>query len=270
VWNNCTFYSKISSEIAAISALLYVRISRGASMFAHPIFRLRGVVAAAFLISLLTCKATQRDATSDREVWLRAPQSHSKSWNREPQLDRIVAGVKLEGMTRAQVLNLFGEPGYSQVTYPGVTRFDEYRLSAKNTQNFRIDYDYDSKVRENMIESSPCSCRLCAADLSAVPSAVLQKSGLLSGKRDETVSPSLTMAVLDKKLGHAGKIDGSRNVAGGQVWFSYSETWRIDGPPNQFLIADGHVPWRDAPTDEVADKPVGSWALITFAPECVP
>ena len=81
---------------------------------------------------------------------------------------------------------------------------------------------------------------------------------------------ALTMAVLDKKLGHTGKIDSSRNVVGGQVWFNYSETWRVEGSPNQFLIADGHVTWRSAPTDEVADKPVGAWALITFAPECLP
>jgi hypothetical protein len=261
---------EILSEIVAISALLYVRISRGASMLAHPVFRLRSFIGVAFLISVLACKATQHDTASAREAWLRAPNSHSWFWNREPQLDRIFADVKLEGMTRTQVLNLLGQPGYSQVTYPGVTRFDEYRLSAKNNQNFRIDYDYDGKVTENMIESSPCSCRLCTADVPAVPSAVLQKTGLLSGKRDDTVPPSLTMAVLDKKLGHTGKIDSSRNVVGGQVWFNYSETWRIDGSPNQFLIADGHVTWRDAPTDEVAGKPVGAWALITFAPECLP
>jgi len=239
-------------------------------MPAHPIFQLRSFIGGAFLISLLACNATQRDTTSAREAWLETSKSHSPFWNREPQLDRIVAGVKLEAMTRAQALSLFGQPGYSQVTYPGATRFDEYRLSAKNNRNFRIDYDYDGNVREDMIESSPCSCRLCTANVPSVPYAALQKGGLVSGRRDDTVSPSLTMAVLNIKLGHAGKIDSSRNVMGGQVWFNYSETWLIEGSPNQFLIADGHVPWRDAPTDEVADKPVESWALITFAPECLP
>jgi len=239
-------------------------------MSVHPIFRLWSAVAVVFLIGFLACKEPQSDAASAREAWLRAPSLHGLFWNREPQLDHMVAGVKLEGMTRAEMLSLFGEPGYSQVTYPGATRFDQYRLSAKNSQNFRIDYDYDGKVRENMIESSPCTCRLCAADAPAVSNAVLQKSGLLGGKRDDTVPLSLIMAKLDKKLGHAGKIDSSRNVMGGQVWFDYSETWRIDGSPNQFLIADGHVPWRDAPTDRVDDKPVESWAAITFAPECLP
>jgi hypothetical protein len=70
-------------------------------------------------------------------------------------------------------------------------------------------------------------------------------------------------------LGRPGKVDLSRNSVGGQLWLNYSEVWRVYGAPNQFLLADGHVPARDAPNGEIRDKRVGSWALISFAPECL-
>src|ERR1700722_443665 len=84
------------------------------------------------LLCVLACKGTSQNNLSPRDAWLLAPKSRGAHWNREPQLDRIVADIKLEGMTRAKVLSLLGQPGYSQHDYPGPTRVDEYRLSAKN------------------------------------------------------------------------------------------------------------------------------------------
>jgi hypothetical protein len=220
-------------------------------------------------LCVLACKGTSQDGLSPRDAWLQAPKSQGAHWNREPQLDRIVAGIKLEGMTRAKVLSLLGQPGYSQHDYPGPTRVDGYRLSAKNDKTFRVDYDREDKVTGDMIDSGPCNCPFCTTSAPVLPAAVLNKSGLMDARRYEYVPSDLTVAVFEKKLGGPGQRDSSLNTVGGQVWLGYSDTWRISGSPNQFLIADGHVPARTAPAGEISDKPVESWAVVSFAPECL-
>jgi hypothetical protein len=219
-----------------------------------------------FGIGLLACQAASSGNLSLHDAWLGAPKIQGSHWNREPQLDRMVAGVELTGMPRAKVLDLFGQPGYSAENYPGPSRIDEYRLSARNDKTFRIDYNAEGHVTEDSVESSPCNCPLCTTKAPPLSVAVLRKKGLL---RDEPPSENITVAAFEKKLGGQGQLDLSHNVVGGQVWLNYSETWRISDTPNQFLIADGHVPARTAPTDEISDKLIESWALVAFAPECL-
>lgn len=217
-------------------------------------------------IGMLACQAASSGNPSLHDAWFGAPKTQGSHWNREPQLDRMVAGVELTGMPRAKVLDLFGQPGYSVENYPGHSRIDEYRLSAGNDKNFRIDYNAEGNVTGDFIESSPCNCPLCTTKAPLLSAAVLKKNGLL---QDQPPSQNLTVTAFEKKLGSQGQLDLSHNVVGGQMWLNYSETWRISDTPNQFLIADGHVPARTAPTNEIGDKLIESWALVSFAPECL-
>jgi hypothetical protein len=68
-------------------------------------------------------------------------------------------------MSRAEIIHSLGEPGVSQqIYYPGTglqARIDFYRLSAKNDDAFRVDYDAKDKVTGNSIEARSCACELC-------------------------------------------------------------------------------------------------------------
>ena len=220
------------------------------------------------VLEMLACSAASPVGLSPRDAWLSAPKLQGARWNREKELDRLVAGRNLAGKTRAEMVREFGEPGYSWLDYPGGSRIEEYRLSAKNDTAFRVDYDEDGKVHEDSIESSGCVCLLCKADAPAVPMGVVQGSGLLK-KGDGYVPSGLTMAQVEGKLGSRGRVETSRNVMGGQVWFGYSETWRIGDRPGEWFEADGHVSWRNAPDDSVGKQPVESWSVMTFAPDCL-
>ena len=95
-----------------------------------------------------------------RDQWLQAPQSRKApgvgNWNREKLLGQLLKPHDLVGMTRAQVIALLGQPGYSQLDYPGARRIDEYRLSLSNASDFRVEYDQDDKVTEDIIDSRAC------------------------------------------------------------------------------------------------------------------
>jgi hypothetical protein len=214
----------------------------------------------------LVCAAATSDNPSLRAAWLQAPKTQAANWDREPLLDKLVAGIDLNGYSRARVLSIFGKPGYSSDLLPEHTKIEEYRLSAANNKAFRIDYDAGSKVTSYSVEASGCECPLCADDAPELPAAVLHNSRLM---RASTSPGSFTMAALEKMLGRPGKVDLAHNTVGGQVWLDYSETWRLEGQPHQFLIVDGHTPFRDAPTDEFRDKSALSWATVVYAPACL-
>ena len=222
---------------------------------------------ATLLLCVVTCGAASPDNPALRAEWLQAPKTQAANWDREPLLDKLVAGSNLNGYSRARVLGIFGQPGYSADLISDQGRMDEYRLSAANDKAFRIDYDADNKVTSYMVEASGCQCPLCAADAPVLSEAVLKNSSLM---RASTSPGSFTMAELEKILGRAGKVDLAHNTVGGQVWLDYSETWHLEGQPHQFLIVDGHTPARDAPMDEFRDKTALSWATVNFAPECLP
>ena len=143
---------------------------------------------------------------------------------------------------------------------------DFYRLSAANNESLRFDYESGNAVTRYSVEASGCGCEACNAGAPLLTSAALNKSGLTrTAPREKT----LTMSEFEKLAGRAGELSRSRQTAGGQVWLNYTETWRVDPAPYRFLIVDGHVPSRSAPTQEIGDKPVQSWALISWAPGCL-
>jgi hypothetical protein len=215
------------------------------------------------LTALLNCLALSWAAGPDhaslRDAWLQAPESQGAHWNRVSLLDRLVAGVRMEGMPRAKVLDLLGPPGYSAEMYPGDTRIDVYRLSAANHRSLRLDYQADSTLIGDSIEDDPCDCDSCTSGAPMLPAAALRKE----------LSTTQTMSGIEQSLGRPGDLHVTRESVGGQAWLAYSETWRVAGAPHRFLIVSGNVPARTAPTGVVADKPAGSWAVVTFAPACL-
>lgn len=218
------------------------------------------------LICLLACGTVRSDDASLRNDWLQAPKTQGAHWDRTALMERLMKGVDLTGMPRVKVLGLLGQPGYSADMYPEATKIENYRLSAVNKTSLRVDYDSGGKVTHYSVDSSSCSCEVCAAGVPTLPAAVLERSGLT---RPAAAQRSFTMAAVEKLLGGQGKVALSRNQVGGQMWLYYAETWRVGGAANQFLIVDGHTPARNAPMDQIGDKSTYSWALVSFAPDCL-
>ena len=226
----------------------------------------RVILRTAILISVLVCGAADSDDTALLKEWLQAPISQGAKWNRTALLKRMVAGADLVRTPRAKVLGTFGPPGYSAEIYPGASRMDFYRLSAANDQSLRFDYESGNVVTSYSIESSGCSCQSCNAAAPMVTAAALNRSGLIRApSREQT----LTVTGFEKLVGRAGDLSRFHHKAGGQVWLNYTETWRVSPAPFRFLVVDGHVPLRSAPTEEIGDKSVLTWALISFAPGCL-
>jgi hypothetical protein len=229
-------------------------------------FSSQAILLTTFLICLLVCGAARSDDASLRDAWLQAPKPGAANWDRKAALERLLASVKLEGMTRAKVLGILGQPGYSQEDYPGPTTFDLYLLSAANHQSYRIDYDSGNKVVSDGIEGAPCTCYACPADAPLLSAAVLDKSGL---PRTSSWQNPHTMSAVEKILGRAGQVKLSHSMAGQRAWLNYTETWRMGGATHQFLAVGGHVGVTDAPRDAIGNQRAEEWDLITFMPGCL-
>ncbi len=74
----------------------------------------QAILLTTFLVCLLVCGAARSDDASLRDAWLQAPKPGAANWDRQAALERLLASVKLVGMTRAKVLGILGQPGYSQ------------------------------------------------------------------------------------------------------------------------------------------------------------
>jgi hypothetical protein len=216
--------------------------------------------------------AVAADNPSPRESWLRAPYAQAKAWSREASLSRLASATKFIGMTRQQLIELLGEPGFADEEYElgaGRTgRIDSYRLSSKNDRSFRIDYDSGDRATGDMIEEGPCRCADCNSQAPSVPLKVLNMTIL---KKDTArVGQSLTIGRLESLLGQSGKISLSQQTAGGQVWMDYDDTWSIAGSEHRFLMVSGHRPARDWQIGDNAGLPVYSYSVISMAPGCLP
>lgn len=227
---------------------------------------LRVIFQATILVSVLGCRAGRPDDASLRKAWLHAPDSQGAKWNRMALVKQMVASAGMVGTPRANVLEMFGPPGYTAEIYPGGRRMDFYRLSMANLESLRFDYESGNAVTRYWVQGSACNCDLCNAEAPPLTTAALSESGLI---RTAPQEKTLTMSEFEKLVGNAGEPSLSHQTAGGQVWLNYTETWRVGAAPYRFLLVDGHVPLSSAPTQEVGDKPVLSWALISFAPGCL-
>ena len=164
-------------------------------------------------------------------------------------------------MSRAEIIHSLGEPGVSQqIYYPGTglqARIDFYRLSAKNDDAFRVDYDAKDKVTGNSIEARSCACELCElvrADRGSVGMDTLEGSTLTG------LGGGVTLSELESRLGHPARHHTVEARIGGRMWVIYSNLWHVAGKPHGFFIASATLPQ----TEEKPFDQVEAW------PECLP
>jgi hypothetical protein len=223
-------------------------------------------------LCVVACTASKPQTKVPPGIHWRTANGVGNTWNREQFIEPILNGKQIEGMTRAKMIQLFGDPGYTAVNYPGSSRIDEYRLSARNNRIFRVDYGRDGIAVHGWVEDGACDCPICKADAPTVAAETLNRTTLL---KQEFVDSELTIARLEKQLGASGSWNSGSSTAGGQVWLGYSDTWRLtsgssQAQPNRFFIADGHTPMRDFQFGKEKELQVGSWAIVTWIPGCMP
>jgi hypothetical protein len=228
---------------------------------------------AAALLSLALFGAAASAQTPFRhDAWLAAPHAPG-DWSREAMAWPLVRQAQIAQLTRRSVLGLLGEPGETRQRF-GLgaghkERSDSYRLSRKNDRVLRIFYDEKDVAREAVIDSSPCFCDSCDAAAPMLPRAVLDEQILAPDPA--RAGEALTVAALEARLGGKGWRSGVEQMVGGQMWLGFSDTWRVAGEDHLFLSALGHVATgrgrgQSTPLD---GDPIGEYALITAAPECL-
>jgi hypothetical protein len=114
----------------------------------------------ALLLALVSTPIRAEDpAPFSLEAWQQAADSKAPEWSRRDLLDQFAATTTINGMTREELRRRLGAPGIAEAIYfPGEGPqggIDFYRLSAKNEDSFRVDYDAEGKVTGNVIEASP-------------------------------------------------------------------------------------------------------------------
>ena len=176
-------------------------------------------------------------------------------------------------MSRAEIIRSLGEPGVTEQIYsPGEGshgRIDFYRLSAKNDDLFRVDYDGEGKVTGDLIEARSCACELCELardDAGSVPMQALE--GSILQKDPDGPHSSITMSELEKRVGIPGKHHTAEARIGGRMWDIYSALWRVAGKPRGFLIVSGTIPRTEQ--KEFDQVPVENFAVVEAWPECLP
>jgi len=228
------------------------------------------------LVLLIACTsglAAETVSGFSSEAWQKAVDPQSNNWSREPLLRQFAGSTDVGAMSRAEVIRWLGEPGVTQQIYsPGEglrSRFDFYRLSAKNDDSFRIEYDATGKVTGNLIDARSCACELCAlarADAGAVRMEMLEGSIL---KKDPDGLPrSVTISEVESRLGLPGQHHTEEARIGGRMWVIYTALWRVADKPHGFLIISGTVPLTEQ--KEFDQVPVENFAFIEVWPECLP
>jgi hypothetical protein len=234
---------------------------------------MRGTVALLPILLLALVSTTAR-AEEPRpfstSAWQQAADPSLPDWSRRDLLQRFAAGTTMEGMPRDDLLRRLGAPGIAEeIYYPGQGlggRIDFYRLSAKNEDSFRVDYDEQSKVTGDAIEASPCVCTICKGAAQATSVAAEKLDAVLKPAADGK-SASLDFAALEHLIG-AGARFRDETPTGGQMWVSYTEVWRLAGEDGAFFIAAGRDPRTEQKTFDAAS--VADYALVREWPECLP
>jgi hypothetical protein len=204
------------------------------------------------------------------DAWQQAADPSSPDWSRRDLLQQFAAETTIEGMARDDLLRQLGAPGIAEeIYYPGQGlggRIDFYRLSAKNEDSFRVDYDAKGKVSGNAIEASPCVCTICKDAAQAASVAVETLDAVLKPAVDGK-SASLDFAALAQLVGAGARFRDEART-GGQMWVRDTEVWRLTGEDGAFFVAAGRHPLAEQKAFDAAS--VADYALIREWPECLP
>ena len=226
-----------------------------------------------FVISCTSGSAAETLSGFSPEAWRKAADPQSADWSREQLLRQFAGSNNIRAMSRAEIIRSLGEPGVTEQIYsPGEGshgRIDFYRLSAKNDDLFRVDYDGEGKVTGDLIEARSCACELCELardDAGSVPMQALE--GSILQKDPDGPHSSITMSELEKRVGIPGKHHTAEARIGGRMWDIYSALWRVAGKPRGFLIVSGTIPRTEQ--KEFDQVPVENFAVVEAWPECLP
>jgi hypothetical protein len=129
-------------------------------------------------------------------------------------------------MARARVLELLGKSAVAYELHPGSDqreRMDVYRLSAKNGESFRVEYNTQDEVSSAFVDT-----RSCKADAFAGPAAIgekvltaatLEKVLLKKYPRDQIISMQISQ--LEALIGKSDKNWTRKSLVRGQTWMYY-------------------------------------------------
>lgn len=179
------------------------------------------------------------DTKFSSKLWKEAPLSKSNDWSRQDQMSAFCKENKVNGMDRAKVIEALGQPDLVTVSAPKgeyEATIDFYRISAKNKQCFRIDYDKNGKAKTNMLEAGPCR-----ANMDIGPGVrVLNQTQLdkfLTTKMSTNEGRNLTRSQVLRELGTSERNEADNVMVGGRYWKHVTDVWRLTKDGNkQFMI----------------------------------
>lgn len=214
-------------------------------------------------------------AKFSQQAWREAVDLQSSDWSREDLLSQLYKQYKLKGMKREMVLELLENPAVSSELYPGSKqreRTDIYRLSAKNTKSFRIEYDAPDRVTGSpLIDFRPCKAKLFIGPAPEADKfltmAVLRKS--LLEKYTLKQITKMTVKEVETLLGNADK-GWEDSPFGGEREVNY--LWRLSADGRRVFVVNARVPSRTRETYawEMPAARIRSYAIVSMGPDCLP
>jgi hypothetical protein len=191
---------------------------------------LSAMFALSMIFTLLPAGAGELSKESfSPDLWCKAPGNGSTSWSRVLQLEALQYKSKLQGMERAQVLKLLGEPQRSDEVLPHTSHciiVDGYSLSSTNDQQFCIEYDNRQRVLSAYVDQTPLRAPRfmgqfkAAANLPEAKAAILSEAKLnsfLSGTTDEKIR-KMGAKEVENCLGAPVKSWREQSLVGGRSW----------------------------------------------------
>jgi hypothetical protein len=206
------------------------------------------------------------------QAWRRAADPKSPGWSRQGLLSSFYQQYRLHGLARTKVIELLGEAAIAYELYPGSDqreRIDIYRLSAKNNESFRVEYNASDKVSSAFVDKR--SCRADAfAGTEPITDRILSlealEKALLKPYREEQIL-NMPISQLETLIGKSNKSWTQKSHAGGRMWVNDNYVWRLSADGRRVFTANSHVPVGNR---EQSDARVRSYAIVSMGPDCLP
>jgi len=163
------------------------------------------------------------------KLWLQAVKAgsnDSNDWSRTGMLKELLSKTKLEGLERRKVIELLGEPQRSDAVMPSNvhrTIVDFYRLSQKNDQHFRVEYDSYHKALSSYFEPTPLVVPKYMAQGKAVTLLSISQLNTFLSRRSEEDVRKMKVEDIERELGQPAKNWKDSSLSGGRQrhWLTY-------------------------------------------------
>ncbi len=221
------------------------------------------------IVIILFLAACANQAPS--EAWLHT--SRSGLWSREEVAKTLLENAKIEGKSRAEVMQIFGTPDISEkkVTQEKdeATRNDTYQLSFLNTTSLDIEYDANDVVKRYTFGPG------CLANYfpgSEFKSADTTNSANVSGKQtDYSTRNRITSHQLKLKEGELEHLWGPPDMSEVDIVPNFPTplrssyySWRLTPDGHEYILAETDGAFNIAP----ARRQILTLVTVTLGPEC--